>query len=133
MKQSRNGMLFQHSLKFFQVRRLNTFFKMQNACFSSQSFSSWIVQQFQNSRTWWLMRCSESQKYVSISFYFDYYFKNCMQNYPTMSRKHSDKKLLVTTEDILHKMHFKFQISELCGLQISKFLHFQLWWSCCWE
>ena len=47
-----------------------------------------------------------------------------MQNYPTMSREHSGKKLLVTTEDILHKLHFKFQISEACGLQISKFLIF---------
>ena len=28
------------------------------------------------------------------------------------------------TEDILHKSHFKFQISEVCGLQISKFLIF---------
>ena len=50
------------------------------------------------------------------------YFKNCMQNYPTMSREHSGKKLLVTTEDFLHKSHFKFQISEPHGLQILKFL-----------
>ena len=47
-----------------------------------------------------------------------------MQNYPTMSREHSGKKLLVTTEDILHKMHFKFWISEPYDLQISKFLIF---------
>ena len=47
-----------------------------------------------------------------------------MQNYPTISREHSGKKLLVTTEDILHKSHFKFRISEPCGLQISKFLIF---------
>ena len=47
-----------------------------------------------------------------------------MQNYPTMSREHSGKKLLVTTNDILHKSHFKFWISEPCGLQISKFLVF---------
>ena len=47
-----------------------------------------------------------------------------MQNYPTMSREHSGKKLLLTTEDILHKSHFKFQISETCGLQILKFLIF---------
>ena len=47
-----------------------------------------------------------------------------MQNYPTMSREHSDKKLLVTTKDILHKSHFKFRISEPHGLQISKFLVF---------
>ena len=44
-----------------------------------------------------------------------------MQNYPTMSSEHSGKKLLVTTEDILHKSYFKFWISELHGLQISKF------------
>ena len=62
--------------------------------------------------------------YISISFYFEFYFKNCIQNYPTMSREHSGKKLLVTTEDILHKSHFKFQISEPCGLQILKFLIF---------
>ena len=70
------------------------------------------------------MRCSELEKYVSISFNFEFYFKNFKQNYPTMSREHSGKKLLLTTEDILHKLHFKFQISEPCGLQISKFLIF---------
>ena len=43
-----------------------------------------------------------------------------MQNYPTMSREHSEKKSLVTTKDILHKLHFKFWISEPHGLQISK-------------
>ena len=47
-----------------------------------------------------------------------------MQNYPTLSREHSGKKLLVTTKDILQKLHFKFQISEPSGLQISKFLIF---------
>ena len=47
-----------------------------------------------------------------------------MQNYRTMSREHSGKKLLVTTKDILHKLHFKFQISEPRGLQILKFLIF---------
>ena len=47
-----------------------------------------------------------------------------MQNYLTMSRENSGKKLLVTTEDILHKLHFKFWISETHGLQISKFLIF---------
>ena len=47
-----------------------------------------------------------------------------MQNYPTMSREHSGKKLLVTTEDILHKSHFKFWISEAHDLQILKFLIF---------
>ena len=41
-----------------------------------------------------------------------------------MSREHSGTKLLVTTEDILHKSHFKFQISEPHGLQILKFLIF---------
>ena len=45
-----------------------------------------------------------------------------MQNYPTMSREHSGKRLFVTTEDILHKSHFKFRISEVHGLQILKFL-----------
>ena len=68
------------------------------------------------------MRHSESEKYVSISFNVEFYFKNYMQNYPTMSREHSGKKLLLTTKDILHKSHFKFQISEPHGLQISKFL-----------
>ena len=58
------------------------------------------------------MRCSESWKYVSVSFNFEFYFKNHMQNYPTISREHSGKKLLVTIEDILHKSHFKFRISE---------------------
>ena len=47
---------------------------------------------------------------------------NAQQNYPTMSREHSVKKLLVTTEDILHKSLFKFWISEACGLQTSNFL-----------
>ena len=47
-----------------------------------------------------------------------------MQNYPTMSREHSGKKLLVTAEDILHKLHFKFWISEAHSLQILKFLIF---------
>ena len=69
-------------------------------------------------------RRSESEKYVSISFNFEFYFKNCMQNYPTMYREHSGKKLLLTTKDILHKSHFKFRISEPHGLQISKFLIF---------
>ena len=63
-------------------------------------------------------------RYVSISFNFEFYFKNCKQNYPKMSREHSGKKLSLTTKDILHKSHFKFQISEPCGLQISKFLIF---------
>ena len=70
------------------------------------------------------MRHSESEKYVSISFNFEFYFWNCKQNYPTMSREHSGKKLSLTTKDILHKSHFKFHISELHGLQISKFLIF---------
>ena len=74
---------------------------------------------------WWKAvptRHSESKKYVSTSFNFEFYFKNCKQNYPTMSREHSGKKLLLTTKDILHKSHFKFRISEPHGLQISKFL-----------
>ena len=41
-----------------------------------------------------------------------------------MSREHSGKKLLISTKDILHKLHFKFQISEPHGLQILKFLIF---------
>ena len=40
-----------------------------------------------------------------------------MQNYPTISREHSGKKLLVTTKDILHKLHFNFRISEPHGFQ----------------
>ena len=47
-----------------------------------------------------------------------------MQNYPIISREHSGKKLLVTTEDIFHKLHFKFWISGPCGLQILKILIF---------
>ena len=35
-----------------------------------------------------------------------------MQSYPTMSREHSGKKLLVTMEDILHKSHFKFRFQN---------------------
>ena len=49
----------------------------------------------QNGRTCRFMRHSESLKYVSISFYFDFYFTNSMQKYPTMSRQHCGKKLLV--------------------------------------
>ena len=41
-----------------------------------------------------------------------------------MSREHSGKKLLVITEDILHKSHVKFRISQAHGLQISYFLIF---------
>ena len=32
------------SLKIFQVLRLNTHFRMQNMCFSTRSFSTWIAQ-----------------------------------------------------------------------------------------
>ena len=39
-----------------------------------------------------------------------------------MSREHFGKKLLVTTEDILHKAHFKFWILEPCSLQFRNFL-----------
>ena len=54
MKQSCNGTsrLFQCSLKIFQVLRLNMHSKMQNACFSTWSFSTWIAQQFQIGRRW---------------------------------------------------------------------------------
>ena len=50
IKQSRNGMsqLFHNGLKIFRVLRLNTHFRMQNTCFSTQSFLTWIAQQFQN-------------------------------------------------------------------------------------
>ena len=41
-----------------------------------------------------------------------------------MSGKDSGKKFLVSTENILHKSHFKFLISEPPSLQISKFLVF---------
>ena len=70
------------------------------------------------------MEHTEPKKYVSISLYFEFFFKNPMQTYPTMSREHSGKKLLVSTEEILQNSHFKFWISEPCGLQISKFLIF---------
>ena len=70
------------------------------------------------------MECTESKKYVSIFLYFEFYFKNCMQTYPTMSREHSGKKLLVSTQEFLQNSHFKFWISEPRGLQISKFLIF---------
>ena len=40
-----------------------------------------------------------------------------------MSREHSGKTLLVSTEEILQNLHFKFWISE-SGLEISKFLIF---------
>ena len=45
-----------------------------------------------------------------------------MQNYPTKSKEHSGKKLLVSTKEILQNSHFKFGISEPRGLQISKFI-----------
>ena len=80
MKQSFNGMpwLFHYDLKIFWVLRLNMLFKMQN---------TWIVQQFKNGGMWWFMTHSELQKYVSISFYFDFYLKivcktilQCLEN-----------------------------------------------------
>ena len=54
MKQSHNStsQLFQHGLKIFRVLRLNTCLRMQNACFSTQSFLTWIAQQFQNGGRW---------------------------------------------------------------------------------
>ena len=61
----------------------------------------------------------ELQKYVSISFYFDFYFTNCMQNYPTMSRQHSGKKLLVTTEG--HFAQIKFQVLDFRSTWSSNF------------
>ena len=70
------------------------------------------------------MEHTEPKKYVSISLYFEFFFKNPMQTYPTMSREHSGKKLLVSTEEILQNSHFKFQISEPHSLQILKFLIF---------
>ena len=116
--------LFQHGLKIFLVLRLNMNFRMQNAFFSTWSFFTRIAQQFQNGRRRQCMEHFEPWKYISISFYFEFYFKNCVQNYPTMSRKQSGKKLLVSTKEILQNSHFKFQISEPHGLQISKFLIF---------
>ena len=56
------------------------------------------------------MRCSELEKYVSISFNFEFYFKNCMLNYPTMSREHSGKKLLLTTRG--HFAQITFQVLD---------------------
>ena len=114
--------LFQHGPKIFPVLRLNTCFRMQNACFSTWSFSTGIAQQFQNGRRLRSTECTEPKKYVSISLYFEFYFKNRMQNHPTMSREHSGKKLLVSTKEILQNSYFKFWISEPRGLQISKFL-----------
>ena len=70
------------------------------------------------------MECTEPKKSASISLHFESYFKNHMQTYPTMSREHSGKKLLVSTKEILQNLHFKFWISEPHGLQISKFLIF---------
>ena len=81
----------------------------------------------QDCTTWWKVtkyRTFEPWKYVSISFYFEFCFKNCVQNYPTISREHSGKKLLVSTEEILQNRHLKFWISKPHGLQISKFLIF---------
>ena len=116
--------LFQHSPKLFPVLRLNTCFRMQNVCFLTQSFSTGIAQEFQNGRRQRPTEHTESKKYVSISLYFDFYFKNHMQTYPAMSREHSGKKLLVSTKEILQNLYFKFRISEPHGLQILKFLIF---------
>ena len=93
-------------------------------CFSIWSFLTGIAQKFQNGRRRRPTECTEPKKYVSISFNFEFYFKNHMQTYPTMSREHSGKKLLVSTEEILQNLHFKFLISEPRGFQISKFLIF---------
>ena len=70
------------------------------------------------------MEHTEPKKYVSISLYFEFFCKNPMQTYPTMSREHSGKKLLVSTEEILQNSHFNFWISQPHGLQILKFLIF---------
>ena len=40
------------------------------------------------------MERTEPKYIVSISLYFEFYFKNHMQTYPIMSREHSGKKLL---------------------------------------
>ena len=66
----------------------------------------------------------EPWKCVSISLYFEFYFKNHMQSYPTMSKEYCGKKLLVSAEEILQNSHFMFRISEPHGLQILKFLIF---------
>ena len=68
------------------------------------------------------MRHSESEKYASISFNFEFYFKNCMQNYPTMSREHSGKKLLLPTRDILHKSPFKLRFQNHVVFKFQNFL-----------
>ena len=57
------------------------------------------------------MEHTEPKKYVSISLYFEFFFKNPLQTYPTMSREHSGKKLLVSNEEILQNSHFNFWIS----------------------
>ena len=89
--------------------------------FQHGPFLTGIAQQFQNGGRWRLTKCIEPWKYVSISFYFEFFFKHCMQNYSTMSREHSGMKLLPSTEEILQNSHFKLQISEPCGLQIFLF------------
>ena len=94
---------------------------MQNVCFSTWSFLTGIAQNGRRQRP---TEHTEPKKYVSISLYFDFYFKNCMQTYPAMSREPSGKKLLVSTEEILQNLYFKFRISEPHGLQILKFLIF---------
>ena len=125
MKQSCNGtsQLFHHGLKIFWFWGWICSSNCKMHAFQHGPFQPGLCK-FQNGTTQWFMTHSESQEYVSISFYFDFYFENCMQNYPAMSREHSGKKLLVTTEDILHKSHFKFWISEPHSLQISKSLIF---------
>ena len=54
----------------FQVLRLNTHFRMENACHSLKSLSNGIAQQFQNGGRRQSMERFEPWKYVSISFYF---------------------------------------------------------------
>ena len=79
------------------------------------------VSKWQNVVIYKLFWIAEICKYF---FLFWVLFKNCIQNYPIISREYSGKKLLVTTEDILHILHFNFQIFEPCVLQILKFLIF---------
>ena len=130
MKMSCNGtsQLFQHNCLSFEVE-----YALQNAkcmLFNMVFFyldctrvSKW--QMVETYETCWTV---EICKYF---FYFEFCFRNHMQNYPTMSREHSGKKLQITTEDILYKSHFKFWISEPHGLTISKISYFQSWQACC--
>ena len=88
--------------KFSPVLRLDMHFRMQNACFSTLSFLTRIAQQFQNGGRLRPMECTECTGMFC--------FKNHMHTYPTMSREHSGKKLLASTEEILQNFaSFGFQ------------------------